>query len=108
MPFQGNAFAYKKRCKLQSKIQSKTRPEERAVPYFQFLIALMELGRKYHSDTVHKSRDQGIKVSESHIDSLAFPETQTRIKNALSEWTLKMLASEDLIYMNAEPVDNGG
>ncbi|KAI8619933.1 hypothetical protein BC830DRAFT_1215697 [Chytriomyces sp. MP71] len=71
-------------------------------------IASMEQGHKYHSDAVHKSRDkiaqeqQGIKVS------LSIPETQTCIKNALSEWTLEMLALEDLVYMGAEPVDNGG
>ncbi|KAI8608713.1 hypothetical protein BC830DRAFT_1222702 [Chytriomyces sp. MP71] len=69
----------------------------------------MEQGHKYWSDAVHKSRDkaaqkqQGIKVSVSHIDSLSIPATQTHIKNALSEWTLEMLASEDLIYMDTEP-----
>ncbi|KAI8621796.1 hypothetical protein BC830DRAFT_1214503 [Chytriomyces sp. MP71] len=71
-------------------------------------IALTEQGRKCRSDAVHKSCDkaaqeqQGIKVSVLHIDSLNIPATQTHIKNALSEWTLEMLASENLIYMDTE------
>ncbi|KAI8613752.1 hypothetical protein BC830DRAFT_1082445 [Chytriomyces sp. MP71] len=58
------------------------------------------------SNAVHKSRSKtaqeqkGIKVSVSHIDSLSIPETQTHIKNALYEWTLEMLALEDVICMD--------